>query len=56
MGNVIVYAVLYVLGKWDISYTRNKITDDLHSIFGFRTDYEITSAKNMRNIIKNTKK
>ena len=37
------------------SYTRDKISDDLHSIFGFRTDYEITSSKNMRNIIKSSK-
>ena len=38
------------------SYTRDTITDDLHSIFGFRTDYEITSPKKMRNIIKISKK
>ena len=38
------------------SYTRDKISDDLHSIFGFRTDYEITSPKKMRNIIKISKK
>lgn len=37
------------------AYKRTQITDDLHEIFGFRTDYEITSKKKMRNIIKNTK-
>lgn len=37
------------------AYKRAQITDDLHEIFGFRTDYEITSKKKMRNIIKNTK-
>lgn len=37
------------------SYTRDKVTDDLHSIFGFRTDYEIVSSRSMRNIIKSSK-
>ncbi len=37
------------------SYTRTNITDDLHDIFGFRTDYQITVPSKMRNIIKNTK-
>lgn len=38
------------------AYTRTQLTDELHYKFGFRTDYEITSKKKMRNIIKNTKK
>ena len=38
------------------TYTRTNITDDLHNIFNFRTDYEIVSKSKMRNIIKNTKK
>lgn len=38
------------------AYMRTQLTDDLHYIFGFRTDYEIISKKRMRNIIKNTKK
>src|SRR5690625_4789000 len=38
------------------AYTRTEVTDALHDIFGFRTDYEIVIQKNMRNIIKQTKK
>lgn len=37
------------------AYKRTQITDELHEIFGFRTDYEIIGKKKMRNIIKNTK-
>lgn len=37
------------------AYKRTEITDELHQIFGFRTDYEIIGKKKMRNIIKNTK-
>ena len=37
------------------AYKRTKITDDLHELFGFRTDYEIIGKKKIRNIIKNTK-
>ena len=37
------------------AYKRTDITDDLHKIYGFRTDYEIIGKKKMRNIIKNTK-
>lgn len=37
------------------AYKRTQLTDELHKIFGFRTDYEIISKKRMRNIIKNTK-
>ena len=38
------------------TYTRTDITDDLHETFGFRTDYQITSQKNMRKILNLTKK
>ena len=38
------------------SYTRTDITDALHDVFGFRTDYQITSQKNMRKILNQTKK
>ena len=38
------------------SYKRTILTDSLHEIFGFRTDYEILSEKNIKNIIKQTKK
>lgn len=37
------------------AYKRTEITDELHQVFGFRTDYEIIGKKKMRNIIKNTK-
>ena len=37
------------------SYKRTKITDKLHSSFGFRTDYEFTRKSTMRTIIKGTK-
>ena len=38
------------------TYTRTDFTDALHEAFGFRTDYEIVSSKQMKNIFKNTKK
>ena len=38
------------------TYTRTDITDALHNAFNFRTDYQITSQKNMRKILNQTKK
>ena len=38
------------------TYTRTGITDSLHEAFGFRTDYQITSQKNMKKILNQTKK
>ena len=38
------------------SYKRTKLTDSLHSTFGFRTDFEFTSKASMRGIISKTKK
>lgn len=38
------------------AYTRTDLTDALHDAFGFRTDYQITSQKNMRKILNQTKK
>lgn len=38
------------------TYTRTDLTDALHEAFGFRTDYEIISQKNMRKILNQTKK
>lgn len=35
------------------TYTRTDLTDDLHDKFGFRTDYEILSNRNLKNILKN---
>lgn len=38
------------------TYTRTDFTDALHDAFGFRTDYQIVSNKNFKNIFKQTKK
>lgn len=38
------------------TYTRTKITDALHDAFGFRTDFEIVTQKEMKKILKQTKK
>lgn len=38
------------------TYTRTDFTDALHETFGFRTDYEIVSPKQMKKIFKDTKK
>lgn len=37
-------------------YNRTEITDQLHEVFEFRTDYQINSQKNIKKIIKQTKK
>lgn len=37
------------------SYKRTDITDDLHTTFGFHTDYEFIAKSSMRSIIKSTK-
>ncbi len=37
------------------SYRRTDLTDDLHKVFGFHTDYEFISKSAMRSIIKSTK-
>ena len=38
------------------SYVRDDLTDDLHEIFGFRTDYEIISYENFKKIFTQVKK
>lgn len=38
------------------TYTRTDFTDALHEVFGFRTDSEIVSTKQMKNIFRDTKK
>lgn len=38
------------------TYTRTRITDALHDTFGFRTDFEIVTQKEMKKILKQTKK
>ncbi len=38
------------------SYTRTDLTDALHEVAGFRTDYEILTDISMKKVIRNTKK
>lgn len=38
------------------TYTRADFTDALHDAFGFRTDYQIVTDKQMKKILKDTKK
>lgn len=38
------------------AYTRTDLTDTLHEKFGFRTDYEIITEKNLKKILKSIKK
>lgn len=38
------------------AYTRTDFTDDLHEVFGFRTDYQILKLSEMKKIQKLTKK
>ncbi|MEG1058612.1 MAG: hypothetical protein RSD14_02910 [Clostridia bacterium] len=32
------------------AYTRTNLTDSLHAVFAFRTDFEITSGKKQKNL------
>ena len=43
-------------GDYIPTYTRTDITDLFHDVFGFRTDYEILSEKQMKKILKATRK
>ena len=38
------------------NYVRTDLTDSLHDKFGFRTDFEVISEKNIKKILKQTKK
>lgn len=38
------------------TYTRTDLTDALHEAFGFRTDYQIVSEKQMKKIFRDTKR
>ena len=38
------------------TYVRDDLTDDLHQIFDFRTDYEINKYENFKKIFKQVKK
>ena len=33
-------------------YTRDKLTDALHTVFGFETDYKFITKRQMKNIQK----
>lgn len=37
------------------AYKRTEITDKLHETFGFNTDFEIMTQKNIKNILKSSK-
>lgn len=37
------------------AYTRTDLTDDLHDVFGFRTDYEIIYYKNFEKFLDTSK-
>ncbi len=37
------------------NYIRTNLTDALHNKFGFRTDFEVISEKNIKKILKQTK-
>ena len=48
--------VTEILGEGYIPiYTRNEITDNLHEIFGFHTDYQILKKSQMKKILNITK-
>ena len=38
------------------SYTRTELTDALHEMAGFRTDYELIREKSMKGILRRSKK
>lgn len=38
------------------NYIRTDLTDDLHDKFGFRTDFEVISERNIKKILKQTKR
>ena len=50
------YKFRHIYGSGYIpTYTRTSITDQLHQVFGFQTDFEIISEKKMKKILKQTK-
>ena len=49
--------MLIALGEGYIpEYTRTDFTDKLHDTFGFRTDYEIVSKREIKKILTATRK
>ena len=49
------YNFIFKTNDYIPTYTRTDITDLLHDKFGFRTDFEIVSEKNIKKIFKQTK-
>lgn len=50
------YKLLKISGDGYVpTYMRTELTDKLHEVFGFRTDYQINPTDKIRNIVKNTK-
>ena len=50
-------SVREVLGEGYLpNYMRTDVTDAIHDVFGFRTDFNIIPSKQMKKIIKNSKK
>lgn len=47
--------LLSTAGGYIPSYKRTELTDTLHKVFDFRTDYEFITKSSMRTIIKETK-
>jgi hypothetical protein len=49
-------SVREVLGQGYLpNYTRTDITDALHDTFGFRTDFNIITSRQMKKIIRSSK-
>lgn len=46
----------YEINSYSPNYIRTDLTDKLHEEFGFRTDYEIITQKNINKIFNQTKK
>jgi len=45
----------YSQSQWRPLYRRTKLTDDLHEVSGFRTDYQFLTRQKMREIQKLSK-
>lgn len=48
--------IKFEINSYSPNYIRTSLTDELHEKFGFRTDYEIISQKNINKILKDIKK
>lgn len=43
-------------GYYSPNYTRTNLTDKLHEVYNFRTDYEVINEKNLKKIFSTTKR